>query len=90
MGFFGSRKLLEPTLTERFNIASATHAAAYAVFTEVAAQLDEAADLYNSVAAEAEEEITRLIMIRDDAIVAATNARKSTEHVLNLTRGIPV
>jgi hypothetical protein len=77
------------SLDERYNIASANHASAVTVFIDVAGQLDEAADMYEAIVREAQEEITRLAFIRDEAVTAAMNARKSAGNVLELTKGIP-
>lgn len=92
MGIFGSAPIIQAaseSLGERFNSAQALHASAFSIFAEIADQLDDAATTYESVVSEATEEITRLTMIRDFALKAADAARKSTEHVLSLTRGIP-
>jgi capsular polysaccharide biosynthesis protein len=77
------------SLDERYNVASATHASAITIFVDVAGQLDDAAEQYDAIVREAQEEITRLTYIRDEAITSAAAARKSSGHVLELTRGIP-
>jgi hypothetical protein len=92
VGIFGSAPIIQAasdSLGERYNGAAALHASAFSIFAEIADQLDEAAEGYEAVVAEATEEITRLTMIRDSAVESAAQARKSTEHVLSLTRGIP-
>ena len=88
--FFRTKEVPPQTLAEKYNDASATHAAAVTVFVDIAADLRDATLKFEEVAAEAQEEITRLAHIRDEAVTAADNARKSTEDVLSLTRGIPV
>lgn len=89
MWFTRSYEPASASLAERYNSAQALHASAISVFHEIATQLDEAAGYYDTVAAEAQEEITRLQMIRNEALDSGAKARTSTASVLSLTRGIP-
>lgn len=89
MGIFRSRTAKEPTLDERFNIAQALHYSAVSIFRDVVHQLDEASDHYTSVAGEAQEEIARLIYIRNEAQAQQASVRKSTDSILNLVKETP-
>lgn len=94
MGIFRSKEVISEvaatpplSLSERFNAASALHGSALGVFEDIASQLSDAEAEFQSVIAEADEEITRLTMLRMTAAESATRARGSIVQVLDITRG---
>lgn len=91
MGVFGYKRIIQAasySLAERYNVAQALHGSAVTIFHDVAAQLSEAEGHYRDVVAEADEEINRLRLVRDEADKSAVSANASTTAVLNLARGI--
>lgn len=90
MGIFGSKAIIKAasvSLAEDYNTAQAVHGSAVSIFVEVADQLAEAESRFLMVAAMAQEEITLLTHIRDEAIDAASQAKDSARSVLDLSRG---
>jgi F0F1-type ATP synthase membrane subunit b/b' len=91
VGIFRSGPIIQAashSLAERFNTAQALHGSAVTIFHDVAAQLTEAEGHYRDVVAEADEEINRLRLIREEADKSAVSAKTSTLAILNLARGI--
>lgn len=93
MGIFRSQQVIasaaQPaSLADRYSMASAMHGSALSVFQDIADRLSAAESEYLSIVAEADDEIERLTVLRDQANSDAQRARISVVSIFDLTRGM--